>query len=75
MTRDVWDTQLEPLLTEKQAAEILNIKPKTLSRWRWQGEGPIYRKIGGAVRYSVDDLKEFIEKGSRQVTQKDQRYD
>ncbi len=57
-----------PLLREQEAADILNVKVATLRRWRWAGKGPRYRKIGGAVRYSVEDLNTFIEASARSCT-------
>lgn len=48
------------LLNEKQAAAYLNIKPQTLTRWRWAGKGPKSVKVGGAVRYRAEALEEFI---------------
>lgn len=59
------DTQL---LTQSEAAELLRLKPKTLARWRWDGKGPIYRKIGGAVRYAVQDLENYVEDSCRTST-------
>ena len=59
------DTQL---LTESEAAGLLRLKPKTLARWRWAGTGPIYRKIGGAIRYAVTDLERYLEEATRQST-------
>lgn len=46
-------------LRETEAAEFLGLAPKTLSRWRWAGRGPAFRKFGSAVRYSVEDLTRF----------------
>ena len=57
-----------PLLREQEAADILNFKVTTLRRWRWAGKGPTFRKIGGAVRYSIDDLKTFIDSSARSST-------
>ncbi len=51
-------------LRETEAAEYLGLAPKTLSRWRWAGRGPVYRKFHTAVRYSVDDLERFASEGS-----------
>lgn len=48
------------LMTEREAADLLRIAPKTLTRWRWAGKGPRFHKIGGAVRYSETDLADFI---------------
>ena len=56
------------LLTESEAAEFLRLKPKTMARWRWAGTGPIYRKIGGAIRYAVTDLERYLEEATRQST-------
>jgi hypothetical protein len=39
-----------------------------MRRWRWAGQGPVFTKIGGAVRYSMGDLEAFIEAGRRQST-------
>jgi len=49
-----------PLLTEKAAASHLGITRKSLSRWRLAGRGPIARKFGSVVRYSVRDLDQFV---------------
>jgi len=64
-------TNIPTLLNELQAAEILNIKATTLRRWRWEGIGPNFRKIGSSVRYSPDDINSFIESASRQNTCQD----
>jgi hypothetical protein len=31
--------------------------PRTLERWRWLGQGPRYRKIGGRVVYRIEDVE------------------
>jgi excisionase family DNA binding protein len=52
--------QIEPLLlTEKQAAQRLNISVSTLRRWRARYAIPVF-KIGGILRYSNEDLQSFI---------------
>ena len=48
------------LLTETQVAELLQIKPATLKRWRWSRVGPTFCKIGGSVRYKRSELEKFI---------------
>nr|BDD46866.1 hypothetical protein 30 [bacterium] len=35
------------------------VSPRTLERWRWLGEGPSFTKIGGAVRYRIEDVEEY----------------
>ncbi len=57
------------LVTTSQAAEYLGgLKPNTLEGWRVRGIGPIYRKIGGLVRYSTADLDVYLEAQTRQST-------
>lgn len=53
---------MNDLLTEPQAAEYLGgIPPRTLRQWRYTGKGPIFTKLGRAVRYRRDDLDAWIE--------------
>jgi len=51
-----------PLFDEDQAAEYLCLSPRTLQRWRGEGRGPAYRKVGKRVLYAQRDLEEFVEK-------------
>lgn len=50
------------LLTEAQAAAVLNIAPATLTSWRSTKRAgrPAHCRIGGAVRYRRCDLEAFI---------------
>jgi excisionase family DNA binding protein len=53
-------SQIEPLLlTEKQAANRLNISVSTLRRWREKYAIPVI-KIGGILRYLAADLDSFV---------------
>ncbi len=55
------DTLTMPrLLKEQQAAEVLNVEVSTLRRWRWAGTGPRFLKVGYAVRYDPQDLKDYL---------------
>ena len=49
------------LLTAKQAARYLSISTKWLANQRWQGTGPKFIRVGGAVRYRASDLDQFLE--------------
>jgi len=59
-----------PLLTAKEAADYLRLKPGTLSHWRCEGKGP--RFIGGGhgrrVTYRRSDLDAWIESEAKQWT-------
>lgn len=50
------------LLDETAAAAILRLQPKTLCRWRWEGRGSAYVKIGRAIRYRSADLDSFVQR-------------
>ena len=44
------------LLTERQLAERWSVSVKLLQKLRYEGEGPIFTKIGSSVRYSLADI-------------------
>ena len=46
--------------TDIETARLLGMSTATIRRWRLTGQGPKYRKFGGAVRYFVDDIETFI---------------
>ena len=49
-------------LTVAEAASYLGIKTQTLNNWRSMQKGPNYIKYSSrAVRYSINDLDEFIQ--------------
>ncbi|GFO60967.1 hypothetical protein GMST_32920 [Geomonas silvestris] len=47
------------LRTTKEVAERFHLKETTLERWRWQGQGPKFVKLGRTVRYRDEDLEEY----------------
>lgn len=50
------------LLDETSAAQLLNLRPRTLTRWRFERKGPAFVKLGGAVRYRSSDLEAFVSR-------------
>jgi predicted DNA-binding transcriptional regulator AlpA len=50
----------ESMLTEKQTAHLLQVKPQTLATWRTKGIGPNYIKLGSSIRYKRQSLLEYI---------------
>lgn len=46
-------------LTQTDLAQRWQISPRTLERWRWLGEGPVYLKVGGRVLYRIEDVEAF----------------
>jgi predicted DNA-binding transcriptional regulator AlpA len=51
-------------LRTKEAAEFLSLSARTLEKHRTYGTGPAYRKLGGRVVYSVDDLRDWADSGA-----------
>ena len=53
-------TQLVP---QEVVAEMLGLKPATLSQWRWIGDKRLpWVKLGKAVRYKLSDVEDYIDK-------------
>ena len=59
---------MSPLITERDASEPLGVSVRTLQKWRLQGNGPRFVKLGHAVRYDVKDLEAYIERARRRST-------
>ena len=51
-----------PDLTTREAAALLGVGKNTLDQWRHHGKGPAYHRLGGAIRYTKEDLLDFIER-------------
>lgn len=60
------DTAILPprFLRTKEAAEFLSLSARTLEKHRTYGTGPAYRKLGGRVVYSVEDLETWADRGA-----------
>ena len=46
-------------LNQYDLSKRWGISFRTLERWRWEGIGPAYLKIGGRVVYRLEDIEEF----------------
>lgn len=57
-----------PYMPQALAAEFLGLSPKTLERFRVEGRGPAFLKLGRRVVYSRDDLVKWAEAQRRQST-------
>ena len=56
-----------PVMTEKQVADRWQVSLKTLRRWRLDGEGPVWHKLFGHVRYHEADVLEFERRGGQHL--------
>jgi len=52
---------IEKLLNEFDLARITGLSVASVRRWRLFGKGPRYLKIGAAVRYKPEDVKEWLD--------------
>ena len=48
-------------LTTREASAFLRISKPTLERWRMEGRGPRYAKIGHRVLYPRVELDRFLQ--------------
>ena len=49
----------DEFLRQSEVAQRWGISHRTLERWRWIGQGPRFTKVGGQVRYSVEDIEAY----------------
>jgi transcriptional regulator with XRE-family HTH domain len=66
--KDSREFKVNEILREKDVSKLLGVSVSTLRRWRRLGNGPIYRKLNGAVRYAGLDLQKFIDDRARLST-------
>ena len=59
---------MEALVPSKDAPAYLGLAEQTLARWRCEGHGPPYVKLGKKVYYRVGDLRSWMETGRVQPT-------
>ena len=62
-------SDINVVFDERSAASYLGgdekpISDRTLQRWRLEGVGPTYLKIGRLVRYRKSDLDNFLEQST-----------
>jgi excisionase family DNA binding protein len=62
------DTPPRLYLRTPEAARYLGLSPRTLEKHRCSGTGPVFHKVGGAVRYLAADLDAWAERGRQTST-------
>jgi Helix-turn-helix domain len=55
-------------LTNAEAASFLRLSPRTLEKQRVIGGGPRFRKFGRRVVYAMDDLEEWANARTFEMT-------
>jgi predicted site-specific integrase-resolvase len=53
-------------VTQAALARRWQVSPRTLERWRSDGTGPAFVRIGGQVRYRLEDVEAYERRQRRQ---------
>lgn len=53
--------RLVPRLQPTELAELLGLTTYTLQRYRCEGTGPAYEKIGNRILYPIDAVEAWLE--------------
>jgi len=56
-----------PVMTEKHLADRWQVSLKTLRRWRFDGEGPVWHKLFRHVRYHEANVLEFEQRSAQHL--------
>ena len=56
---------MERHVREHELSDRLGLSVRTLQRWRWQGKGPAFLKLGGRVVYRIADVEVWEERNRR----------
>jgi len=51
----------DEFISEKEAAQILGVNPRTVSRWADQGRLTRYKQFGLRVRYKRSEIENFAK--------------
>src|SRR5687767_100651 len=59
VTKPVTDS---PAATERYASKYINFSPAALRKWRREGRGPAYVRVGRSIRYRIADLDLWLSR-------------
>ncbi len=57
-----------PNVDTRRAAELLGMSRRTLEKWRGEGNGPPFLKLGRRVLYATADLEAWVRSRRRRST-------
>jgi hypothetical protein len=52
------------LLNEKQTAQSLGVSAAALRKWRSEGRGPKFARVGRCIRYDLRSIERFLRQNS-----------
>lgn len=50
----------DTVLSERQLAKRLGVGQRTLQRWRTEGNGPVYLRLGKRIAYLERDVESWL---------------
>ena len=56
-------------LTSEEVASLMHVSRRTLARWRQEGKGPAFFKVGRRFLYRKQDISDWTESEVQQWTQ------
>ncbi len=56
-----FDPTTTQVLTENQAAQLLGVHPRSLSKMRCESRGPAYCHVGRHIRYFLTDIISWLQ--------------
>ena len=58
--------EMDRMLTRREAAELLKMRPQTLAKWSLDGRHlPVVRVGARSVRYKLSDVQKLIDRGTQ----------
>ena len=58
-------TDFEPLLTDRDAADLLRVSRSWLAKARMRGDGPPFVMVGRSIRYTGTGMRHWIRSRQR----------
>lgn len=53
----------KPLLIDTEVARITKCSISSVRKWRVQGRGPLFFRLGNSVRYKEQDVLHYVQSG------------
>jgi predicted DNA-binding transcriptional regulator AlpA len=60
MTKDIDDRPKAIVFSESETARRLDVSVSGLRKWRREGTGPQFIRIGRLIRYSIEDIQAWL---------------
>ena len=54
--------EVQHLLTDREVATRLAVSISAVRKWRFEGRGPTFVRIGRAVRYRLADVEAYVDR-------------